>query len=691
MADVQMKGREGQSRLSNRLIRAKSRRPTRSHLVLDFGRVPTAETVRALAERGMPVVSYVPPTGVMVAVEGEANLQGLELAGYDSLQPSDKLSRDLDLAVAEGRRGEVRAAPRNYFVVEFHADVPVEDRRALVMEAGLEPRDHADLVGTHLLVRGTVAQVERLAEWDEVSYIFPASGELATGLPLIGCMGGAAAAGQVGQQTQRVGEGWDGPGQNAAHLTYSLQGLTNRLGEELVRQELVRAMSAWSRVVQVDFQRAYNPTALKNVNILFGSRDHGDPYPFDGPGRVLAHTFYPAPPNPEPIAGDLHFDNDELWNIGTDIDVFSVALHELGHALGLGHSDVPNAVMYPYYRRTEGLTDEDIGAIRILYAAAAPDAGGAPPATPLTLNIGSPANDSTTAASAVNASGSLAGAIGTPSLAWSTERGARGTGTFTADGLGGFQWQVPNIPLSVGDNAVTVRVTDSGSRRLAVKTVRLLRITLDGAPVPPIVTAPQTPAPSPLRLTVAAPGADAVVTSNPISAFGTIAGSTGRPGVRWVSDRGFAGTAVVTAVADGTYRWEVNPLAVQAGANNITVTATDTANRTSERTFRATYNPASGPDADDWPPKVVILSPNTTFLATTQYSISVRGTAFDFGGVSLVKWDCTCGSTGVAQGTSNWTIPNISFPVGSYAITVTAVDKAGNEGSASFRVFRYEN
>ena len=35
-------------------------------------------------------------------------------------------------------------------------------------------------------------------------------------------------------------------------------------------------------------------------------------------GGVLAHTFYPAAPNPEPIAGDMHLDNDENWNAGRE-------------------------------------------------------------------------------------------------------------------------------------------------------------------------------------------------------------------------------------------------------------------------------------------------------------------------------------------------------------------------------------
>ena len=46
-----------------------------------------------------------------------------------------------------------------------------------------------------------------------------------------------------------------------------------------------------------------------------------------------------------------------------------MALHELGHALGLGHSDNPNDVMYPYLKIVTGLADGDKAAILSLYAA----------------------------------------------------------------------------------------------------------------------------------------------------------------------------------------------------------------------------------------------------------------------------------------------------------------------------------
>src|SRR5690606_23420604 len=57
------------------------------------------------------------------------------------------------------------------------------------------------------------------------------------------------------------------------------------------------------------------------------------------------------------------------------LDVFTIALHEIGHSLGLNHSSDANSVMYGLiYPSTvhSGLKPDDIAGIQSIYAAATP-------------------------------------------------------------------------------------------------------------------------------------------------------------------------------------------------------------------------------------------------------------------------------------------------------------------------------
>lgn len=54
--------------------------------------------------------------------------------------------------------------------------------------------------------------------------------------------------------------------------------------------------------------------------------------------------------------------------IATDDEMFNVAMHELGHAVGLDHSNDTSSIMYPQVQRTRALpTPEDIAALKELY------------------------------------------------------------------------------------------------------------------------------------------------------------------------------------------------------------------------------------------------------------------------------------------------------------------------------------
>ncbi|XP_033231407.1 matrix metalloproteinase-2-like isoform X2 [Belonocnema kinseyi] len=132
---------------------------------------------------------------------------------------------------------------------------------------------------------------------------------------------------------------------------FSIANWSPKLKERAVIDEMQRAFDAWSDYSRLNFRSVTNPNA--DIIISFGQGSHGDGYPFDGPGNILAHAFFPYELGS--FGGDIHFDNDEKWEIrpsnpydGTDF--FSVAVHELGHSLGLSHSTIPTSIMFPYYK-----------------------------------------------------------------------------------------------------------------------------------------------------------------------------------------------------------------------------------------------------------------------------------------------------------------------------------------------------
>lgn len=74
----------------------------------------------------------------------------------------------------------------------------------------------------------------------------------------------------------------------------------------------------------------------------------------------------------DPDEADMALNTAFSWfTDGRDYDVESVFLHENGHVAGLGHSDVKEAVMYPYYLGVRHvLHQDDIDGISSLYPAA---------------------------------------------------------------------------------------------------------------------------------------------------------------------------------------------------------------------------------------------------------------------------------------------------------------------------------
>ncbi len=160
-----------------------------------------------------------------------------------------------------------------------------------------------------------------------------------------------------------------------SNITFSFQNGTADIANNDERIAVRQAFQIWADYANLTFTEV---SSNGDIVISWATGDHGDGNPFAGVNGVLAHAFFP-PPNGGSIAGDVHFDDDETWTLAEQafgfqpIDLVTVAAHEIGHSLGLDHSNVACALMNPTYTGSHRyLAPDDIAGIRSLYGARNP-------------------------------------------------------------------------------------------------------------------------------------------------------------------------------------------------------------------------------------------------------------------------------------------------------------------------------
>merc|ERR1712227_720689 len=152
-------------------------------------------------------------------------------------------------------------------------------------------------------------------------------------------------------------------------ITYKISKYSDKLSKETVDKIIKKAFNIWSKATNLKFTQKKSEKV--HIEIKFERGSHGDDAPFDGAGGRRAHAFFPA------YGGDAHFDDDENWtlnqtNSNDGSRLLLVATHELGHALGIGHSEDKNALMAPSHDEWKGevkLNSDDVKAIQALYGA----------------------------------------------------------------------------------------------------------------------------------------------------------------------------------------------------------------------------------------------------------------------------------------------------------------------------------
>ncbi|XP_066915759.1 matrilysin-like [Clytia hemisphaerica] len=165
---------------------------------------------------------------------------------------------------------------------------------------------------------------------------------------------------------------------NKKLLTWRIDENTNDLPNFLTRLIIRKAFNIWSKWIPMTFQEKNKGKV--DISIKFVKKIHRPcQVAFTGQDGIVAHAYYPY--QGQDIAGDIHFNDDQRFTHnaepsdrgGMGTNLAWSALHEIGHSLGLEHSNIYGAVMSPFYTSFYhpgvdlALTNDDIKGVQAIY------------------------------------------------------------------------------------------------------------------------------------------------------------------------------------------------------------------------------------------------------------------------------------------------------------------------------------
>ena len=144
-----------------------------------------------------------------------------------------------------------------------------------------------------------------------------------------------------------------------------------------VVKELGQAFDVWGEVTKITF--TYVESGAADVTVSWEDQTQKNANAFDGPGGMLANAtassvtfdaaeWWELQSVAHPRKGGFST-GDAFWDARSYFKLLPVAIHEVGHVLGLTHSTEPGDVMSPYYMEGQTtLSDGDKQRVTALLA-----------------------------------------------------------------------------------------------------------------------------------------------------------------------------------------------------------------------------------------------------------------------------------------------------------------------------------